>query len=152
MYVKSVFFTGMKPLSAVFCLLFPLVLSAQSDKIPFSQAKQLLGTQKILDYRLYSMDMKDASAIALNDIVVRIRTNPDIIKYNILVLQVFTCVKERQVKPYLGVVRAQRLIDYLEKELGLSRRKCLILDEGPSEFDTNCTVGAGINVYLKPGS
>lgn len=95
--------------------------------------------------------MKDASAVALNDLVVRIRTNPDIIKYNLLVLQVFTCKKEANVKPYIGVVRAQMLINYLETELGLSRRKCLILDDGPSQFDENCTAGSGINVYLRPG-
>lgn len=140
----------MKRQLTLFCLLLPLLCMAQSDKIPFSRAEALFGGQKILQYRLFSLDMKDASASVLNDIIVRIQTNPDIIKYNVLVLQVFTCSKERNVKPYLGVVRAQQLVDYLEKELGLSRRKCLIMDEGSSEFDEKCTFGSGINVYLKP--
>ena len=141
----------MKRQLTLFCLLFPLLICAQSDKIPFARAESLFGGQKILQYRLFSLDKKDASEDVLQDLVVRIRANPDIIKYNNLILQVFTCSKESNVKPYIGVVRAQQLVDYLEQELGLSRRKCLILDEGPSQFDEACDFGSGINVYLRPG-
>ena len=87
----------------------------------------------------------------LDEIIKRISENPGIIQENVLILQVFTCEQELRVKPYIGVVRAKNVIDYLEARLGLARRKCLILDDGPNPYDRDCRVGSGMNIYLQRG-
>ncbi|MEM7655587.1 MAG: hypothetical protein AAF399_05615 [Bacteroidota bacterium] len=122
----------------------------QGQELSFKQAQAIFGQQRILSFRPYSLSLTDQSQTELQEMMQLIRQYPGTIATHLLVIQVFSCEQELAVKPYLGVCRAQVVIDLLEKELGLSRKKCLIRDGGINAFDPECLAGSGVNLYLRP--
>ncbi|MEM7374715.1 MAG: hypothetical protein AAF587_39350 [Bacteroidota bacterium] len=121
-----------------------------SQELDFDQASHLFGPQRVLTFRQFSLDMTDQSKSELKLLADLIRQYPGIIATHLMVVQIFSCEKELKIKPYLGVCRGQVVVDYLEKELGLSRKKCLIRDGGKNTFDPNCSTGSGTYLYLRP--
>jgi hypothetical protein len=137
--------------SLLFLLLatsIPSLLKGQS--VSFEQASLLFGKQRSLSFRPYTLDLDDKSRESLLEIVELARVSPVLFQKNLLVLQIFTCEKELKVKPYLGVCRGQVVIDFLEKEIGMPRKKCLIRDGGANPLDPDCLAGSGVLLYLKP--
>lgn len=94
--------------------------------------------------------MKDESRTQLAELSQLIRQYPQMFRSNLLMVQVFTCEKELAIKPYLGACRGQVVIDYLEQQVGLPRKKCLIQETGSSAYAQDCEAGSGVNLYLKP--
>lgn len=137
------------------CCLLPallwLPLQAQPEQtLSFQKASQIFGKQRTLNFRQYALELNDESRLLLEQTAVLIRSTPALVHSNVLVLQVFTCEEELLAKPYIGVVRAKLIVDYLEQELGLSRKKCYIQDTGASAFDEDCTAGSGLHLVLRP--
>lgn len=126
----------------------PSISSAQ--ELNFDQASHLFGPQRVLTFRPFTLDMTDKSLAALEELTTLISQYPGIIATHLLVVQIFSCEKELEIKPYLGVCRGQVVVDYLEQKLGLSRKKCLIRDGGKNAFDPDCTTGSGTYLYLRP--
>jgi len=124
--------------------------SLLGQELSFQQANALFGGQRILTFRPYSLSLTDQSQTDLQALEDLIRQYPGIISTHLLVIQVFSCEKELAVKPYLGVCRAQVIVDQLENHLGLARKKCLIRDGGVNAYDPDCLVGSGVNLYLRP--
>ena len=116
----------------------------------FEQADALFGNQRMLTFRKYSLQLTDESMSELQKVAEFIRITPDLVKTNLLIIQTFTCEKELKVKPYIAAVRGQVVIDFLEKAIGMPRKKCLIRDTGSNAFDKDCLAGSGVNLYLKP--
>lgn len=123
---------------------------AFTQELSYDQASHLFGPQRILKFRQFSLEMTDQSKSELKLLAELIQQYPGIIATHLMVVQIFSCEKELNIKPYLGVCRGQVVVDYLEKELGLSRKKCLIRDGGKNAFDPNCTTGSGTYLYLRP--
>lgn len=121
-----------------------------AQNLTFEQADGIFGNQRILKFRHYSLELTDESKKELKALSDLIRITPALVKNTVLVIQIFTCEKELNVKPYIGVCRGQVIIDYLEKSIGMPRKKCLIRDTGASSFDKECLAGSGGNLYLKP--
>ncbi|MEM6803870.1 MAG: hypothetical protein AAF696_20865 [Bacteroidota bacterium] len=116
----------------------------------FEEAKIVFGDQKILKFRKFSLELLDESKEELRLLAKLINTTPGVIKNNLLVIQIFSCEKEIKVKPYLGVCRAQVIVDYLDKQIGMPRKKCLLIDGGANAYDKDCLAGSGVNIYIKP--
>ncbi|MEM6262580.1 MAG: hypothetical protein AAGI38_08745 [Bacteroidota bacterium] len=125
--------------------------SFAQQRFTFEQANRAFGQQKILLFRLFSLELKEESKTELDQLASLIKQNPGIIRTNNLIIQVFTCAKEDKAKPYIGTVRAQVIVDYLEQTIGMPRKKCLIQDSGVSPYDKECKSGSGVNLYLRPG-
>jgi len=136
-----------------YCFLFIGLLYSPdiySQSLDFADAKVVFGDQRILKFRKYSLELIDESKDELREIAKMISFTPGIIKTNLLVIQIFSCEKELAVKPYLGVCRGQVVVDYLAKQIGMPRKKCLIQDGGANTYDKDCLAGSGVNIYLKP--
>ncbi len=131
-------------------MLAGLFASVQAQSISFEQANALFGQQKIIKFRKFSLEMTDQGIAEMEKLVKQIQQSPEMIRRNMLIIQVFTCEEELKVKPYIGVVRGQVLIDYLEKTVEMPRKKCLIQDNGKNPYDTECVAGSGANLYLQP--
>lgn len=141
----------MKPYSLFgLLLLLLLALQSQAQSLTFEQSKAIFGQQKILKFRRFSLELDDESKAEVERLVVLINTYPDIMKRSLLIIQVFSCEKELKVKPYIGAVRGQIIIDILEKRVDMPRKKCLIQDNGKSPYDAECLAGSGANLYLRP--
>lgn len=134
----------------LFCFLFSNLSLAHAQELGFEEAKIVFGDQKILKFRKFSLELLDESKEELRLLAKLINSTPGVIKNNLLVIQIFSCEKEIKVKPYLGVCRAQVIVDYLEKQIGMPRKKCLIIDAGPNSYDKECLAGSGVNMYIKP--
>jgi len=137
-------------------LIFPLLFlfrtpELQAQEIGYNEAKIVFGDQKILKFRKYSLELLDESKEELRLLAKMINTTPGLVKENLLVIQIFSCEKELKVKPYLGVCRGQVIVDYLQQQIGMPRKKCLIQDGGANSYDKECLAGSGVNIYLKPG-
>ena len=140
----------MKKLLAYLMLLTGLCLAGQAQSLTFEQANALFGQQKILKFRKFSLEMTDQGIAEMEKLVKQIQQSPEMVRRNMLIIQVFTCEEELKVKPYIGVVRGQVIIDYLEKAVEMPRKKCLIQDNGKNPYDTECVAGSGANLYLRP--
>lgn len=136
-------------LSPLFSQDIPIII-APSQEIPFEEAKALFGGQKILTFRKFSLSLDDKSQQSLAQLAAQINQSPGIIRNNLLIIQTFTCPEELTAKPYIGAVRGQVIIDYLEKKIGLNRKKCFIQESGSTQ-DPNCLAGSGANIYLQDG-
>ena len=134
----------------VMIMLFLSISSTMSQNMKFSDALIVFGEQRILKFRKFSLEMTDESKKELKELSDLIRLTPGIIKTNVLVIQIFSCEQELNIKPYLGVCRGQVIIDYLEKAVGMPRKKCLIQDGGANSYDKKCLAGSGANLYIKP--
>ena len=121
-----------------------------AQNITFEQADALFGSQRILTFRQFSLNLTDESFAELKKIAELIRITPDLVKTNLIIIQTFTCEKELKIKPYIGTARGQVVIDFLEKTIGMPRKKCLIRDAGVNVYDKDCLAGSGVNVYLRP--
>lgn len=124
--------------------------SLRGQNISYEQANAIFGGQKIVKFRQFSLDMTDEGKQIMTALVRKIQPYPGMFRSNILIIQVFGCEKELNVKPYLSVVRGQVMIDYLVENLKIPRKKCLIQDLGPSPYDKDCLSGSGANIYLRP--
>lgn len=135
------------------CLLLLTALlssTAWAQSISFEQASAIFGKQKILKFRKFSLEMTDQSKLELETLATQIKQSPEMMRRNLLIIQIFTCEDELQVKPYIGTVRGQVVIDYLEKNVQMPRKKCLIQDNGKNPLDTECIAGSGANLYIRP--
>ncbi|MEM8892079.1 MAG: hypothetical protein AAGD28_29140 [Bacteroidota bacterium] len=137
-------------------MIFPILFlfqapELQAQEIGYNEAKIVFGDQKILKFRKYSLELLDESKEELRLLAKMINTTPGLVKENLLVIQIFSCEKELKVKPYLGVCRGQVIVDYLQQQIGMPRKKCLIQDGGANSYDKECLAGSGVNIYLKPG-
>lgn len=124
-------------------------LSGQT--LDFPEAKIVFGEQRILKFRKFSLELHDESKEQLRDLAKLLNMTPGVISNNLLVIQIFSCEKELKIKPYLGVCRGQVIVDYLESQIGMPRKKCLIQDGGANAFDKGCLAGSGVNIYLQRG-
>jgi outer membrane protein OmpA-like peptidoglycan-associated protein len=131
-------------------LAFPQQLQGQIQSITFEQAVTIFGEQRILKFRKFSLELTDESKEELTQLVEVLRRFPAVLHKNLIIIQTFTCETELNVKPYIAACRGQVVIDYLVEAIGVPRRKCLIQDGGPSQFDKECEIGSGVNLYLKP--
>jgi hypothetical protein len=134
----------------IFALIVGVFPYAFAQKLSFEQADALFGNQRILTFRQFSLKLTDDSRNELQQMAEVIKVTPDLVKTNLLIIQTFTCEKELKIKPYLGTVRGQVIIDFLEKTIGMPRKKCLIRDAGSNPLDKDCVAGSGVNVYLRP--
>jgi hypothetical protein len=137
-------------LACLLLLTFALPSAGWSQSITFEQASAIFGKQKILKFRKYSLEMTDQSQLEMETLVRQIKVAPEMMRRNLLIIQVFSCEDELRVKPYIGAVRGQVIIDYLEKNAEMPRKKCLIQDNGKNPFDTECVAGSGANLYIRP--
>ncbi len=126
------------------------IILPPTQEISFEQASSLFGGQKILTFRRFSLSLDDNSQQQLAQLASNIMQYPAIIRDNLLVIQTFTCPLELKIKPYIGAVRGQVIIDYLEKKIGLNRKICLIQESGATA-DIDCLAGSGANIYLQDG-
>ncbi|MDX1905737.1 MAG: hypothetical protein SF053_01795 [Bacteroidia bacterium] len=124
-------------------------LRAQTT-LSYQESVALFGKQRILAFRSFSLELTDESKAELKSIADALRVTPAILRTNLLVIQIFTCEQELDVKPYIGICRGQVIIDYLEKTLGIPRKKCLIRDLASANYDPDCLAGSGMTLYLKP--
>ncbi|MEO0896509.1 MAG: hypothetical protein AAFY71_08940 [Bacteroidota bacterium] len=132
-----------------------LFLQATYAQIPagpvdFETAQAIFGTQHLLTFQKFSLELKDESKAELDKVVNVVLRQPQIIQRTFIVLQVFTCEQELNVKSYLGVVRAKQITDYLTQKLGMPRKKILIQDRGANPLDKDCLAGSGMTLFLKP--
>jgi len=132
-------------------LLMTLFSSAYAQgTLPFESAQALFGRQRLVQYPNFSLIPTDKSQEELASISRLLQQKPEIMQRTFIVIQVFTCQQELKVKPYLGVVRAKRIIDYLSKEARMNRKKFLIQDRGANPLDPDCKAGSGVTLFLKP--
>lgn len=138
-------------ISFCFLLLYLFTpVDSYSQTLGFEEAQIVFGDQRILKFRKFSLELLDESKEELRKLAKMINQTPGLIKTNQLVIQIFSCEKELKVKPYLGVCRGQVIIDYLVKQIGMPRKKCLIQDGGANTYDKECLAGSGVNLYIKP--
>lgn len=121
-----------------------------AQKLSYEQALKVFGDQRIMKFRKFSLELTDESKEELTKLVESLRRFPAVLHSNVIVIQTFTCEQELNVKPYIGACRGQVIIDYLVDAIGVPRKKCLIQDGGSSQFDKDCQIGSGVNLYLKP--
>lgn len=120
------------------------------QSIPFETAQKMFGDQRLLEYSRFAFEPTDKSREELDAIVKLVSLQPQMVQRTFIVIQVFTCEQELHVKPYLGVVRAKRVIDYISSRCNMPRKKFLIQDRGANPLDQDCVAGSGLTLFLKP--
>ncbi|MCI4670454.1 MAG: hypothetical protein MRZ79_20125 [Bacteroidia bacterium] len=121
-----------------------------SQSLPFESAQAMFGAQRLLEYPDFAFEPSDKGKAELDALVKLIQTKPQMVQRTFIVIQVFTCEKELKVKPYLGVVRAKRIVDDLSTRCNMPRKKFLIQDRGANPLDRDCLAGSGLTLFLKP--
>lgn len=142
-----------KPILFLALLCICLILQTShmlGQTVPFETAQAMFGNQRIIEYPRFAFEPSDKSKAELDEIVKLISLQPQMVQRTFVVIQVFTCEQELRVKPYLGVVRAKRVIDYLSTKCNMHRKKFLIQDRGANPLDKDCVAGSGLTLFLKP--
>ncbi|MEO0472793.1 MAG: hypothetical protein AAF206_24470 [Bacteroidota bacterium] len=129
------------------CLIPGRWLSAQV--LTDEQAILLFGEPKALQFQYFSLDLTDDSQETLDKLVEKLRQFPAM-RGRLLLIEVSSCEKELNVKPYLSTVRGQVIIDYLQRSIKYPRKRCLIQDGGPNYEDKECELAGTVKISLKP--
>lgn len=135
---------------ATLLLLSSGYLSYGQGPVDFETAQAMFGTQHLLNFRKFSLELTDQSQQELDQVVNLMIRQPQMLQRTFLVLQVFTCEQELKVKSYLGMVRAKLITDYITEKLNMPRKKILIQDRGSNPLDKDCLAGSGMTLFLKP--